>query len=85
MLKDQVKMTKVLDRTRKKIDRIDLKLQKYLSKREVLIKKIKKIKKTNDIKIEDPVREREILKKIKSLYVKKIFKSIIKISKEIQR
>lgn len=78
-------MTKVLDRTRKKIDRIDLKLQKYLSKREVLIKKIKKIKKTNDIKIEDPVREREILKKIKSLYVKKIFKSIIKISKEIQR
>lgn len=85
MLKDQVKMTKVLDRTRKKIDKIDLKLQKYLSKREVLIKKIKKIKKTNDIKIEDPVREREILKKIKSLYVKKIFKSIIKISKEIQR
>jgi len=85
VLKDQVKMTKVLDRTRKKIDRIDLKLQKYLSKREVLIKKIKKIKKTNDIKIEDPVREREILKKIKSLYVKKIFKSIIKISKEIQR
>ncbi|HPU94973.1 MAG TPA: chorismate mutase [Candidatus Gracilibacteria bacterium] len=78
-------MTKVLDRTRKKIDKIDLKLQKYLSKREVLIKKIKKIKKTNDIKIEDPVREREILKKIKSLYVKKIFKSIIKISKEIQR
>jgi len=77
-------MTKVLDRTRKKIDKIDLKLQKYLSKREVLIKKIKKIKKTNDIKIEDPVREREILKKIKSLYVKKIFKSIIKISKEIQ-
>ncbi len=85
MLKDQVKMTKVLDRTRKKIDRIDLKLQKYLSKREVLIKKIKKIKKTNYIKTEDPVREREILKKIKSLYVKKIFKSIIKISKEIQR
>jgi len=85
VLKDQVKMTKVLDRTRKKIDKIDLKLQKYLSKREVLIKKIKKIKKTNDIKIEDPVREREILKKIKSLYVKKIFKSIIKISKEIQR
>ena len=77
-------MTKVLDRTRKKIDKIDLKLQKYLSKRELLIKKIKKIKKTNNIKTEDPVREREILKKIKSLYVKKIFKSIIKISKEIQ-
>lgn len=78
-------MTKVLDRTRKKIDKIDLKLQKYLSKRELLIKKIKKIKKTNNIKTEDPVREREILKKIKSLYVKKIFKLIIKISKEIQR
>jgi|GEM_PF-6208911 len=77
-------MTKVLDRTRKKIDKIDLKLQKYLSKRELLIKKIKKIKKTNNIKTEDPVREREILKNIKSLYVKKIFKSIIKISKEIQ-
>lgn len=78
-------MTKDLQKYRKKIDKIDKKLQKYLEKREILVKKIGKLKKENKIGITDKTREKEILSKIKSSYVKKIFKSIIEISKEAQR
>lgn len=85
MLKDQVKMTKDLQKYRKKIDKIDKKLQKHLEKRGVLVEKIGEVKKENKIKITDKTREKEILGKIKNTYVKKIFKSIIEISKEAQR
>jgi len=85
VLKDQVKMTKDLQKYRKKIDKIDKKLQKHLEKREILVKKIGKVKKENKIGTTDKAREKEILGKIKNAYVKKIFKSIIEISKETQR
>ena len=78
-------MKKDLQKYRKKIDKIDEKLQKYLRKREILVKKIREIKKKNKIGITDKTREKEILGGIKSPYVKKIFKSIIEISKEVQR
>ena len=78
-------MRKDLQMYRKKIDKIDKKLQKYLGKREILIKKIGEIKKKNKIKVSDKTREKEVLGKIKSPYIKKIFKSIIEISKASQR
>lgn len=78
-------MTKDLQKYRKKIDKIDKKLQKHLGKRELLVKKIGELKKENKIGVTEKTREKEVLSKIKSSYVKKIFKSIIKISKEAQR
>ena len=82
VLKYQVKMIKDLEKLRKKVDKTDKKIQKYLKKREKFIQIIGQIKKKNKIKIEDKTREKEILEKIESPYIKKIFLSIIKISKE---
>jgi chorismate mutase len=77
-------MTKDLKKIRKQIDKIDKKLKKQLGKREKLIKKIKVIKKNTSLPVENKKREREILSKIKSPFIKKVFKEMIKISKEIQ-
>jgi len=72
---------------RKKLDKIDLKLLKTLSKRNNLASKIKKIKKENRIKLEDKSREKTILKTLnsKKLIPKKtlenIYKEIFKQSK----
>jgi len=85
VFKYQAKMTKDIEKNRKKINKIDQKIQKYLEKREKLVRKIGEIKAKNKVKIENKSREKEILDKIESKYVKKIYKSIIEISKELQR
>lgn len=77
-------MTKTLSSLRAKIDKIDKKLQKHLLKREKIVRKIGEIKKIQSVKIENKTREKEILSKIESPYVKKIFQHIITESKEIQ-
>lgn len=73
-----------LEKLRKRINKIDKKLKKNLRKREELIMKAAVIKKGLNLKIEDKKREREILKDIKSPFIKKIFKEIIQISKILQ-
>lgn len=75
-------MRKELLKLRKNIDLVDSKIKKNLKKRGVLIKKIKKLKKKYNLKIEDKTREREILRKIKNPFVKKIYKEILKRSKD---
>ncbi len=66
---------------RKKIDKIDDKIIILLEKRLLLAKELKKIKK----KIKDKKREDEILSKIKSIFIKDIYKTIFKNSKKVQK
>lgn len=79
---------------RKNIDKIDGEILKLLADRFNIVKKIGKYKKFNGVKIFDKERENQILNKIKiesrkyktnEKYIEKIFKSIIKNSKEIQK
>lgn len=77
-------MTKTLASLRSKIDKIDKKLEKHLLKREKIAKEIGKTKKELGLPIQNSEREKEILSKIESPYVKKIFEHIIKASKEVQ-
>lgn len=66
----------MLKKIRKEIDLIDDQIIKLLEKRFFFTSKIKKYK----TKIRDKKREKEILKKIPSLYIKKIYKQIFKSS-----
>jgi chorismate mutase len=77
-------MIKDLRKWRKKIDRVDKKLKKLLEKREKLVLKVGKVKKSKNLDIEQLSREKEVFSKIKNPRTKKIFKEIIKISKEFQ-
>jgi len=78
-------MTNRLKTIRSEIDRTDRSLKILLSKREKLIKKIGKLKKLHNLKIEDKTREKKILKSIKSKFTKKIFKTILSASKALQK
>lgn len=71
----------MLEKFRKEIDEIDNQIIPLLEKRLKIAKDLKKYKKT----IQDSNRENEILDKIKSEYIKDIYKTIFKNSKEIQR
>jgi len=70
-----------LDNYRKKIDEIDDKIILLLEKRLLIAKKTIKHKK----KTYDPKREEFILSKIKSPYIKNIYKEIFKNSKKLQK
>ena len=70
-----------LGKLRNQIDKIDDKIIFLLEKRLQIAKKIKKYKK----KIIDTNREKEILSKIHSKYIKDIYKSIFKNSKKFQK
>ena len=79
---------------RKNIDKIDKVIFRMLVNRQSLVKKIGIYKKVNGVKIFDKERENKILKKIRAesrkyktneKNIEKIFKSIIKNSKEIQK
>ena len=78
---------------RKKIDLIDKRLIKLLSKRISIVKKIGKIKKMEKIPIQNEQRENEIIKTIDnyikkpaiSKYIKIIYNSIFEVSKEIEK
>lgn len=78
-------MKKHLKTMRAEIDEIDRKLKTLLLKREKLIKRVGKLKKLHNLKIEDKTREKKILKSIKSPFVKKTFKTILTTSKSIQK
>ncbi|HEU64161.1 MAG: hypothetical protein KR126chlam4_00640 [Candidatus Anoxychlamydiales bacterium] len=67
--------------TREQIDEIDEQIVPLLEKRLKLAKEIRKYKK----EILDSNRENKILDKIKSEYIKDIYKTIFKNSKEVQR
>ena len=77
-------MHKDIEKLREQMDEIDKQLKKYLGKRGKLVKKIGKFKKKNSLPIEDKKREKKIVANIKNPFTKKVFKEIIKISKEIQ-
>ena len=66
---------------REQVDKIDDQIVPLLEKRLKLAKEIRKYKK----EILDSNRENKILDKIKSEYIKDIYKTIFKNSKEVQR
>lgn len=76
---------------RNQIDEIDSKILELFLKRISLCKEIAKIKKLNNIPIENLSRENEILEKIKSLsgndftYSEELFKKIFSICKDVQK
>lgn len=78
-------MAKNLQALRGKIDKLDLKLQNNLIKREILVKEIAKIKAKMSVPAKDSKREKEIISKIENPYVKKVFKSILAESRKIQK
>ncbi|MBT3865142.1 chorismate mutase [Candidatus Peregrinibacteria bacterium] len=78
-------MTKELKKLRKKISKLDLKIQKHLKKRSKIVEEISQIKKKYSLPIEDKEREQEILSKMDNKYVKKVFEEIIRLSKELQK
>lgn len=73
-----------IEKIRKKIDDIDLKLSKLLKKRAKLTLEIGKVKKFNSLPLKDKKREEEILEKFETTYEKEIFKKILKESKKYQ-
>lgn len=84
---------KYLNSLRKKINKIDNNLLKLISKRFEICKKIGKFKNKNNIKIYDKKREKLIFKNLKEKSkkyklnekcIEKVFKIIIKNSREIQ-
>ena len=80
---------KELDFFRNKIDNIDEAIVELLNERFDIVKNIYKLKKNNDLPIENINRESEVLSKIQknSKYnnILEIYKKIILISKEIQK
>lgn len=79
-------------KNRKKINKIDKKLIKLLEQRLDIVEEIKIYKKENNIKIYDSEREKIIFQKYNDLSsdkhkkdIKRIMKSIIKISRNKQR
>ena len=77
-------MHKDLKKIRKKIDKIDKRLQKQLEKREKLIQEVKELKEKHDLPVHDQTREKAILESINNPFTKKIFKEILKYSKDLQ-
>ncbi len=82
-----------LEKFRKQIDKIDCQIINLLSKRTKISKKVGDYKKKNNLKLQDKKREALIFKKIETLskkyninknYINKLFKLILKHSKEIQ-
>lgn len=83
---------KDLESLRKNIDKVDKKIAKLLSKRFDIVNEIAKIKKQNDIEIENLNREKVVLENVacgveldKQENVKKIYNIILTESKNFQR
>ncbi len=77
-----------IDKLREKIDRVDRRIVALLEERVDLAKKIGTAKRKHGISIEDPEREREVLRrssqdtKLNKKFVRKIFETIIGYCKE---
>ena len=84
----------MLNRYRKQINEINFKIIELLYKRNKISKKIGDYKKRKNLKVYDKKREAEILTKVSNTskekgldekYIKKVFKIIIKNSRESQK
>lgn len=91
--KKEIKKNDKLFLYREKIDIIDSKISKLLSKRYNLVKNIGEYKKNNDLKITNKNREKKVINnvvknykddKLKK-YISKIYSNIIIISKSIEK
>lgn len=81
--------SKMLNRLRKQIDRVDNKLSNLLDKRAETVKKIGKEKKKLKLKIVSRKREKEILRvvaknKKNKQFIRNVFKKIITESRKLQ-
>jgi|GEM_PF-6805833 len=83
-----------LSKIRKKIDSVDSAIIKLISKRMIYAKEIKEYKKKNMIKIYDPKREQEIIKKARAdakkqkldpSLAEKVMKVLLRNSRKIQK
>lgn len=74
-------MTPTLEKIRSDIDKIDAKICHLLEKRLRLALQTKPFKK----KLQDKTREKAILNKISSKYLKSIYRSILKNSRQFQK
>lgn len=70
-------MIKKIKKLREKIDKIDSKIVKLLEKRLKIVKKIGKIKQKKGFKLTDKRREKEIIKKLKTIAQNPILKKQI--------
>lgn len=74
-----------LIKLRKKIDKIDKKIAELLEKRATEVVKIKELKKSRQLPVTDPDREKEILNNLKNNYEKNIFRQILVESRKQQK
>ena len=70
---------------RKKINALDQQIIKLLQQRTVVVKDIAREKKKLNIPIRQPAREREILQRISSSAIRRIYKTILQESQRVQR
>ncbi len=81
----------VINNLRKEIDIIDIELINIIEKRQDIVKQILKVKNEEDLLIEDPVREKKIIKnlsedsKLPKQMIKEIYNIIFKNSKKCQK
>lgn len=74
-----------LIKLRKKIDEIDKKIAELLGKRATEVVKIKELKKSRQLRVTDPNREKEILNNLENNYEKNIFQQIFIESRKLQK
>ncbi|MFX1388563.1 MAG: chorismate mutase [Promethearchaeota archaeon] len=81
-----------INKIRKEIDKIDKKILDLIDERFKLSLKVGNLKMIQQIKISQPIRELEIIEKLKKIpsvvkpkYIESIWKEIISASKEIQQ
>ncbi len=74
-----------IEKIRKHIDELDLKIATLLDERENAVIKLGEEKKKSGLEITDEEREKEILKRLGKKSQREVFKKIIEISKNIQR
>ena len=92
MIRSLTKMNdEVINNLRKEIDIIDIELINIIEKRQDIVKQILKVKNEEDLLIEDPVREKKIIKnlsedsKLPKQMIKEIYNIIFKNSKKCQK
>lgn len=78
-----------MNNLRDKIDQLDDQIMELLNQRFNVVKDVKKFKKENNIAVMDLKREESIINKTRkfenSYHVEDVYKTILKVSKEIQK
>jgi len=87
-------MSKEIQNFRKQINKIDNQILYLLNKRTKISRAIGRYKKQNNLKIQDKIREKQLIKNIKQKaekynlnkkYINQLFKLILKNSRDIQK